>query len=85
VAEFRPLDPFVSPRFGQIPTFMRLPHCRDPQALEAPGLVRALRGLAIVGFDLVEVSPSYDGPGQITAFLGANLLFEFVSLLALHS
>jgi agmatinase len=31
----------------------------------------------------VEVSPPYDGPGQVTALLAANLLFEFVSLFAL--
>jgi arginase family enzyme len=30
------------------------------------------------------VSPPYDGPGQITSLLAANLLFELVSLLALR-
>ena len=34
------------------------------------------------GRNVVEVAPAYDGPGQITALLAANLLFEFVSLLA---
>ncbi len=43
-------------------------------------LVRGLRGLNCVGFDLVEVSPPYDGQ-QITAILAANLVFEFLSLL----
>lgn len=43
-------------------------------------LVRGLRGLKCVGFDLVEVSPPYDGQ-QITAILAANLVFEFLSLL----
>jgi len=47
-------------------------------------LVRALAGLNIVGADVVEVSPPYDGPGQITALLAANLMFEIVSLLALQ-
>ena len=32
----------------------------------------------------MEVTPLYDGPGQITALLAANLLFELVSLLALQ-
>ena len=50
---------------------------------EALVLVRALAGLNLVGADVVEVSPPYDGPGQITALLAANLLFEIVSLLAL--
>jgi agmatinase/guanidinopropionase len=46
-------------------------------------LVRGLRGLKLVGFDLVEVSPPYDH-GEVTSILAANLLFEFLSLLALQ-
>ena len=42
-------------------------------------LVRGLVGLRTVGFDLVEVSPPYD-PTQITAILGANLVFEMLSV-----
>jgi len=45
-------------------------------------LVRGLNGLNLVGFDLVEVSPPYDH-GDITAILAANLVFEFLSLLAI--
>ncbi len=45
-------------------------------------MVRGLRGLNLVGFDLVEVSPPYDH-GDITSILAANLAFEFLSLLAL--
>lgn len=47
-------------------------------------LVRGLKGLNLVGFDLVEVSPPYDSQGEITAILAANLAFEFLSLLALQ-
>jgi agmatinase len=43
-------------------------------------LVRALRGLNIVGCDLVEVSPPYDN-GEITSLLAANLLFELLCVL----
>lgn len=43
-------------------------------------LVRGLRGLKTIGFDLVEVSPPYDH-SEITAILGANLVFEFLSLM----
>lgn len=46
-------------------------------------LVRGLRGLNIVGFDLVEVNPAYDH-GDVTSILAANLAFEFLSLLALQ-
>lgn len=44
-------------------------------------LVRGLAGLKLVGFDLVEVSPPYDH-ADITSILAANLVFEFLSLLA---
>jgi agmatinase len=40
-------------------------------------LVRGLRGLKIVGCDLVEVSPPYDN-GSITSLLAANLLYELL-------
>jgi agmatinase len=43
-------------------------------------LVRELKGLHLVGCDLVEVSPPYDIAG-ITSLLAANLLFEQVCLL----
>jgi len=43
-------------------------------------LVRALRGLRIVGCDLVEVSPPYD-TGEITSLLAANLLYELLCVL----
>ena len=46
-------------------------------------LVRGLRGLNLVGFDLVEVSPPYDH-GDITAILASNIVFEYLSLLALQ-
>lgn len=43
-------------------------------------LVRSLRGLNIVGCDLVEVSPPYD-TGELTSLLAANLLFELLCVL----
>ena len=45
--------------------------------------VRGLAGLNIVGYDVVEVYPQYDGPGQVTALLAANVANEFLSLIAL--
>jgi agmatinase len=47
-------------------------------------MVRGLRGLDLVGFDLVEVNPAYDH-SEITAILAANLVFEYLSLLGLKS
>ena len=43
-------------------------------------LVRALKGLDIVGCDLVEVSPPFD-TGEITSLLAANLIFELLCVL----
>src|SRR4029077_20678229 len=48
----------------------------SPQILD---LVRSLKGLKLVGCDLVEVSPPYDN-GEITSLLAANLLFELLCL-----
>ena len=48
---------------------------------EAQQLVRGLAGLRLVGGDVVEVAPPFDGPGQITSLLAANLLFEFLCAL----
>jgi agmatinase len=49
---------------------------------EAQQLVRGLAGLKLIGADVVEVSPLYDGPGQITSVLAANLLFELLCAMA---
>jgi len=46
-------------------------------------LLRGLRGLNFIGFDLVEVLPAYD-PAGITALLAANLVYEFIALIALQ-
>ncbi len=48
-----------------------------PQAVQ---LIRGLRGLNIVGCDLVEVSPPYDTSGN-TALTAANLLYEMLCIL----
>jgi agmatinase len=50
---------------------------------EALAFLRSLAGLSFVGFDLVEVSPPYDNPGQTTAMLAANVAYEFLALSAL--
>lgn len=50
---------------------------------EALRIVRGLRGLNFVGFDLVEVLPQYD-PSLVTALLASNLVYEFMSLIALR-
>ncbi len=52
-------------------------------AHDALAIVRGLRSIDFVGFDVVEVIPAYDPAGQ-TAFLAANLAYEMLSLVALR-
>ncbi len=67
------LDPSFAPGTGT-PEIAGL---TTPQALQ---LIQALRGLNVVGCDLVEVSPPYDPSGN-TALTAANLLFELLCIL----
>ncbi|MGH7312583.1 MAG: agmatinase [Candidatus Rokuibacteriota bacterium] len=70
------VDPAYAPATGT-------PEVGGLTSYEALTLVRALAGLGLIGADVVEVSPPYDGPGQVTALLAANLLFELGSVMAL--
>jgi agmatinase len=69
------VDPAFAPGTGT-------PEIGGFTSLEALGFVRGLSGIDIVGCDIVEVYPQYDGPAQITALLAATVAFEFLSLLA---
>jgi agmatinase len=70
------LDPAFAPGTGT-------PEVAGLSTAEALSFVRALRGLALAGADVVEVSPSYDGPGQPTALAAANVAYEILGLRAL--
>ncbi len=70
------IDPGLAPGTGT-------PEVGGPRGDEALDLVRALRGRNIVGADVVEVAPQYDSPGQPTALMAANMIFEVMSLIAL--
>ena len=48
---------------------------------EAQRMIRMLRGLNVIGGDVVEVSPPFDNTGN-TAMVGATLLFEILCVLA---
>ena len=67
------LDPSFAPGTGT-------PEIGGLTTMQAMELIRGLRGLNIVGCDLVEVSPPYDPSGN-TALTGANLIFELLSIL----
>jgi agmatinase len=49
---------------------------------QAQQLLRGLAGTRLAGCDVVEVAPPFDGPGQITSLLAANLLFELLCVVA---
>src|SRR4051794_14220064 len=69
------LDPAFAPGTGTPEVAGLLPH-------EAIAFLRALAGVAFVGYDVVEVSPPYDGPGQVTALNGASIAYELLALSA---
>ena len=83
-------------RVGDLPVYLTFDiDCLDPAYAPGTGtpvvgglttdkalrIIRALKDVNIVGFDLVEVNPAYDH-ADITALAGATLLLEFLYLLA---
>jgi agmatinase len=70
------VDPAFAPATGT-------PEVGGLTSREALAFIRSLAGIRFGGFDVVEVSPPYDGPGQITSLLGANVAYEFLALTAI--
>jgi len=68
------LDPAFAPGTGT-------PVAGGMTTFEALRVLRGLRGLNVIGGDLVEVSPPFD-PAGITALAGATLMFEILFLAA---
>ena len=71
------VDPAFAPGTGT-------PEIGGPSSFQALEVVRALKGVHIVGADLVEVSPPFDPSGG-TAFLGASILFELLCVMVQSS
>ena len=46
---------------------------------ELIAILRGVEGLNLVGGDVVEVSPAYDGQGETTALAGAQVAYEIVT------
>lgn len=67
------LDPAFAPGTGT-------PEVGGLSVWQGLEIVRGCRGLSLVGGDLVEVFPPYDGSGN-TALLAANLLYEMLCVL----
>ncbi len=68
------LDPVYAPGTGT-------PEVGGLTTIEAQALLRGLRGLDIVGGDVVEVAPPFDPSGN-TALVGATMMYEILCLLA---
>ena len=68
------LDPVFAPGTGT-------PECGGITVVEAQIMLRQLRGLNLVGGDVVEVSPPFDPSGN-TALVGATLMYEILCVVA---
>ena len=68
------VDPTFAPGTGT-------PEVGGPNSWQALQVARGLRGLDVVGADLVEVSPPFDPAGG-TAWLGISLMFEMLCVMA---
>jgi len=68
------LDPAFAPGTGT-------PEVGGMTPIEAQALVRGLRGLDLIGADVVEVSPPFDPSGN-TALVGATMMYEILCVLA---
>jgi guanidinopropionase len=68
------LDPVYAPGTGT-------PEVGGLTTIEAQVLLRGLRGLDLVGGDVVEVAPPFDPSGN-TALVGATMMYEILCLLA---
>jgi len=68
------LDPAFAPGTGT-------PEVGGMTTIEAQMLLRGLRGLDLIGGDVVEVSPPFD-PSGITALVGATVMYEILCILS---
>ncbi len=68
------LDPVYAPGTGT-------PEIGGFTTFQAQQLLRELRGVNIVGADVVEVSPPFD-PSGMTAYAGATMMFEILCSMA---
>ena len=71
------LDPSVAPAVSNIE-----PGEKGFDIDEAVALVRSVRRLNIVGGDVVCMMPTKDSPNNITAMVGAAIMFEMIAMIA---
>jgi agmatinase len=68
------LDPAFAPATGT-------PEVGGFSTRELLGILRGLRGLRLVGADIVEVSPPYDH-AEVTSIAAANIAYELLAVMA---
>jgi guanidinopropionase len=68
------LDPVYAPGTGT-------PEVGGFTTFQAQQMLRGLRGLNLVGADVVEVSPPFD-PSGMTAYAGVTMMFEILCSMA---
>jgi guanidinopropionase len=68
------LDPVYAPGTGT-------PEIGGLTTIEGQALIRGLRGLNLIGGDVVEVAPPFDPTGN-TALVGATIMYEILCVLA---
>lgn len=71
------LDPSVAPAVSNIE-----PGVTGFSMDEAVALIRGVRGMNIIGGDVVCIMPTKDSPNQITAMSAAAIMFEMISMIA---
>ncbi len=90
----------VAARVGQGPAYLsfdldvvdpasapgvQTPEAGGPDGRTVLGWLRALHPMRLVGTDVVETNPLYDGPGQVTALLAATVALELLTLIAVST
>lgn len=73
------LDPSVAPAVANLE-----PGFGGMSIREATRILQGLRGLNIIGGDVVCLMPTKDSPNQITSQVAMVLMFEMISLIACH-
>lgn len=63
---------------------VQTPEAGGPTSREALALLRLLPPLSLLGADVVETNPLFDGPGQITALLAATVAAEILAMMAVR-
>ncbi len=71
------LDPTIAPGVSNLE-----PGCQGFMIDQAIELVQSVRGLNVVGGDVVCLMPTKDSPNNITAMVAAAVMFEMISLIA---